>query len=93
MIAAGLTIALVDPVLEQMAASGVVFRPLAGRGVFTETGVIYRRSDASAILASFLHEVRATPHQNVASTAVAPIPKRNNAPRSRGAARGAKKRK
>jgi DNA-binding transcriptional LysR family regulator len=60
MIAAGLTIALVDPSLRQMAASGVVFRALAGQGIFTETGVIYRRNDPSPILASFLHELRAT---------------------------------
>ena len=75
MIAAGLTIALVDPVLQQMSTSGVVFRPLAGRGVFTETGVIYRRADGSPILASFLHELKATPRRRTASAAVAPIPK------------------
>jgi len=63
MVAAGLTIALVDPVLEQMSASAVVFRPLAGPGVFTERGVIYRRDDPSPILASFLEQVRATPHE------------------------------
>jgi DNA-binding transcriptional LysR family regulator len=61
MVAAGLTIALVDPVLEQMSASDVVFRPLGGPGVFTERGVIYRRGDVSPILTSFLLEVRATP--------------------------------
>jgi DNA-binding transcriptional LysR family regulator len=71
MIAAGLTIALVDPVLEQMSASAVVFRPLAGSGAFTERGVIYRRADASPILASFLHEVRATPRERTSSAAVA----------------------
>jgi DNA-binding transcriptional LysR family regulator len=60
MIAAGLTIALVDPSLRQMAAPGVVFRALSGPGIFTETGVIYRRNDPSPILASFLHELRAT---------------------------------
>jgi DNA-binding transcriptional LysR family regulator len=60
MIAAGLTIALVDPALRQMSAPGVVFRDLAGQGVFTETGVIYRRKDPSPILASFLQELRAT---------------------------------
>jgi DNA-binding transcriptional LysR family regulator len=70
MIAAGLAIALVDPVLEQMSASAVVFRPLAGRGVFAERGVIYRRADASPILASFLHEVRATPRERTSSAAV-----------------------
>ena len=60
MVAAGLAIALVDPVLEQISASGVVFCPVADRATFTERGVIYRRADASSILASFLHEVRAT---------------------------------
>ena len=60
MIAAGLTIALVDPSLRQMAAPGVVFRNLAGQGIYTETGVIYRRNDPSPILASFLQELRAT---------------------------------
>jgi DNA-binding transcriptional LysR family regulator len=69
MIAAGLTIALVDPVLEQMAAPRVVFRQLAGRGVFTETGVLYRRADASPILASFLQEVRTTPRERMSSMA------------------------
>jgi DNA-binding transcriptional LysR family regulator len=88
MIAAGLTIALVDPVLQQMAAPGVVFRPLAGRGVFTETGVIYRRDDPSPILASFLHELRATPRQSPSSAAVATAPK-TKAP-TRRAARGLK---
>jgi DNA-binding transcriptional LysR family regulator len=90
MIAAGLTIALVDPALQQMAAPGVVFRPLAGRGVFTETGVIYRRADPSPILASFLHELRATPRQRTDSAAAAPIRKREKKSGSRAAARGAK---
>ncbi|HEX7254066.1 MAG TPA: LysR substrate-binding domain-containing protein [Thermoanaerobaculia bacterium] len=71
MIAAGLTIGLVDPALQQAAASGVVFRPLAGRGVFTETGVIYRRADPSPILASFLQEVRTTPRERTSSAVVA----------------------
>ncbi len=87
MVAASLTIALVDPALQQMAAPGVVFRLLAGRGVFTETGVIYRRADPSPILASFLHELRATPRQRTASAAVAPIPKKR-VPSRRAVARG-----
>lgn len=61
MIAAGLTIALVDPVLQQVTTSGVVFRNLAGAGVFTETGVVYRKDDPSPILESFLHQLRAAP--------------------------------
>ena len=61
MIAAGLTIGLVDPVLQQVAASGVVFRHLAGAGVFTETGVVYRKGDPSPILESFLHQLKAAP--------------------------------
>jgi DNA-binding transcriptional LysR family regulator len=72
MIAAGLTIALVDPSLRQMAAPGVVFRALAGQGVFTETGVIYRRDDPSPILASFLHELRATIRRRTSAPAAAP---------------------
>ena len=94
MVAAGLTIALVDPALEQMAAPGVVFRPLAGRGAFAERGVIYRRADASPILASFLHEVRATPRQRPGLTAVAPLPKKKASGRAaagrRAAVRGRK---
>ena len=61
MIAAGLTIGLVDPALQQITASGVVFRHLAGPGVFTETGVVYRKGDPSPILESFLHELRTAP--------------------------------
>ncbi len=79
MIAAGLTIALVDPALQQMAASGVAFRPLAGCGVFTETGVIYRRADPSPILESFLQELRAAPRQSTSSTTVVSVPKKNQA--------------
>jgi hypothetical protein len=75
--------------LQQMAAPGVVFRPLAGRGAFTERGVIYRRADASPILASFLHEVRATPRQSQGSAAVVPVPK-EKVPGRRAAARGRK---
>lgn len=89
MIAAGLTIALVDPALMPMAPSGVVFRPLEGPGVFTETGVIYRRADPSPILASFLHELKATPGQRTGSAAAAAIQKRKKASGSRAAARGA----
>ena len=58
MVAAGLTVALVDPAIKQRATPGVVFRPIDDRGVFTESGVIYRREDPSPLLASFLHEVR-----------------------------------
>jgi DNA-binding transcriptional LysR family regulator len=87
MIAAGLTIALVDPALQQMSAAGVVFRPLAGPGVFTETGVVYRQADKSPILASFLHELRAATRKAEGSeTALRGTKKR---PRV-GAARGRK---
>ncbi len=71
MIAAGLTIALVDPALRQMASPGVVFRPLAGEGIFTESGVIYRRNDPSPILASFLRELRATIPRKASAPAAA----------------------
>ena len=63
MVAAGLTVALVDPAIKQRAIPGVVFRPIADHGVFTESGVIYRREDLSPLLATFLHEVRLTPRR------------------------------
>jgi len=65
MVAAGLTVALVDSALKQRAIPGVVFRPIGDRGVFTESGVIYRREDPSPLLASFLHEVRLTPRKRM----------------------------
>lgn len=67
MVAAGLTVALVDPAIKQRAMPGVVFRPIADRGVFIECGVIYRREDPSPLLASFLHEVRLTPRRRAES--------------------------
>lgn len=72
MIAAGLTIALVDPGLRQMATAGVVFRALADPGIFTETGVIHRRNDPSPILASFLDELRTTIRLPASAPAAAP---------------------
>ena len=63
MVAAGLTIALVDPAIKHRAIPGVVFRPIADRGVFTESGVIYRSEAPSPLLESFLHEVRLTPRR------------------------------
>jgi DNA-binding transcriptional LysR family regulator len=83
MIAAGLTIALVDPALEQMAAPGlgVAFRPLAGPGAFTESGVIHRREDPSPILATFLDQLRATPRRRPDSEVVAPAPRKGRSPR------------
>ena len=70
MVAAGLTVALVDPAIKQRAMPGVVFRPIGDRGVFTESGVIYRQDDTSPLLASFLHEVRLTPRRRDESGAV-----------------------
>jgi len=67
MVAAGLTVALVDPAIKQRVMGGVVFRPIADRGVFIESGVIYRREDPSPLLASFLHEVRITPRRRAES--------------------------
>jgi hypothetical protein len=67
MVAAGLTVALVDPAIKHRAIPGVVFRPIGDRGVFTESGVIYRREDPSPLLASFLHEVRLTPRRRAES--------------------------
>lgn len=56
MVAAGLTIALVDPAT-QLPMPGVVFRDLK-RPLFTELGVVYRRGDASPLLEGFLRKVR-----------------------------------
>ena len=61
MVAAGLTIALVDPAIQLRAMPGVVFLPIVDQEVFIESGVIYRRDDPSPLLASFLQEVRLTP--------------------------------
>ncbi len=89
MVAAGLTVALVDPAIKQRATPGVVFRPIDDRGVATESGVIYRQDDPSPLLASFLHEVRLTPRRRAESEtgvreerAVVPKP-RNSAIRAR----------
>ncbi|HWC65944.1 MAG TPA: LysR substrate-binding domain-containing protein [Thermoanaerobaculia bacterium] len=90
MVAAGLTIALVDPVLEQMSASPVVFRPLAGPGIFTERGIIFRRGDASPLLASFLEEVRATSGEREIRKAVVTAAKRKSPRAAKGRA-GAKR--
>jgi len=81
MIATGLAIAFVDSVLEQMSASAVVFH-LEGRGAFAERGIIYPRADASPILASFLHEVRAAPRERTSSAAAASKTKRGRAARN-----------
>ena len=67
MVAAGLTVALVDPAIKQRAMSGVVFRPIADQGVYTESGVIYQGEDPSPLLASFLHEIRLTPRKRAQS--------------------------
>ncbi len=75
MVAAGLTVALVDPAIKLRAMPGVVFRPIADQGVFTESGVIYRREDPSPLLASFLHEVRLTPRRRADSETA--VEKRN----------------
>jgi DNA-binding transcriptional LysR family regulator len=63
MVAAGLTVALVDPAIQLRAMPGVVFRPIEDHEVFTESGVIYRYDDPSPLLASFLQEVRLTPRR------------------------------
>jgi len=56
MVAAGLTIALVDPGT-RLPTPGVVFRPLA-RPIFVELGVVYRQEDSSPLLTHFLGSVR-----------------------------------
>ena len=58
MVAAGLTIALVEPE-SQLTTPGVVFRDLL-KPIFIELGVIYRAGDSSPLLASFLGLVRET---------------------------------
>jgi DNA-binding transcriptional LysR family regulator len=97
MVGAGLTIALVDPAIEQRASPGVVFLPIEDPGVFTESGVIYRLDDLSPLLASFLHEVRLTPRRRPHGAPGAPrtptrAPKRQGArPRGKRIRRAAKK--
>lgn len=97
MVAAGLTIALVDPAIQQRATPGVVFRPIEDPGVFTESGVIYRRDDPSPLLASFLHEVRLTPRRQphgeaeVQRMSTRPSKRRAIRPRTRPTSRGTKK--
>jgi DNA-binding transcriptional LysR family regulator len=59
MVAAGLTIALVDPATRDLAPRGVRFFSLPDSDAVSESGVIYRRDDPSPALAAFLEEVRA----------------------------------
>jgi DNA-binding transcriptional LysR family regulator len=89
MVASGLTIALVDPALQQTAAPGVVFLPLAGPGIFTETGIVYRKNDPSPILSLFLDEVREAFRHTEDAAVEASIPKRSK-PRRRITARAGK---
>ena len=56
MVAAGLTIALVDPGT-QFPTSGIVFRDLESP-LFMELGVVYRKDDPSPLLAHLLETVR-----------------------------------
>ena len=58
MVAAGLTIALVDPATRDIAPKGVRFFSLPDAEGISESGVIYRRDDPSPALAAFLEEVR-----------------------------------
>ncbi len=78
MVAAGLTIALVEPAMRQMHAHGVVFRPLVGPAVFIEKGFICRRGEGTTILAALLHEMKqildeanALPRESAVSAAAA----------------------
>ena len=98
MVAAGLTIALVDPAIQQRATPGVVFRPIEDHGVFTESGVIYRQGDTSPLLASLLQEIRLTPRRRPNTEAAdpkTPSPSRRRAvkPRARRTGRSAKKKR
>ncbi len=58
MVAAGLTIALVDPATRDIAPKGVRFFSLPEAEGISDWGVVYRRSDGSPALAAFLEEVR-----------------------------------
>jgi DNA-binding transcriptional LysR family regulator len=88
MVSAGLTIALVDPAIKHRAPAGVVFRPIADRGVFTASGVVYRRDDPSPLLASFLHEVRLVPRRRSTETTRAVAFKPRRAPARARAGKG-----
>jgi DNA-binding transcriptional LysR family regulator len=58
MVAANLTIALVEPAMRQMGAQGVIFRPIVSPAFFIEKGFICRRGDHTPILGAFLDEMR-----------------------------------
>lgn len=58
MVAAGLTIALVDPATRDIAPKGVRFFSLPDAEGISDWGVVYRRNDRSPALAAFLAEVR-----------------------------------
>jgi len=58
MVAAGLTIALVDPATRDIAPKGVRFFSLPDSEGISESGVVYRQNDPSPALAAFLEEVR-----------------------------------
>jgi DNA-binding transcriptional LysR family regulator len=58
MVAAGLTIALVDPATRDIAPPGVRFFSPSDPQAFSESGVIYRKNDPSPALTAFLEEVR-----------------------------------
>jgi DNA-binding transcriptional LysR family regulator len=58
MVAAGLTIALVDPATRDIAPKGVRFFSLPDSEGISESGVIYRQNDPSPALAAFLEEAR-----------------------------------
>jgi DNA-binding transcriptional LysR family regulator len=59
MVAAGLTIALVDPATRDIAPEGVRFFSLPGAEGISDWGVVYRRDDSSPAVMAFLEEVRA----------------------------------
>jgi DNA-binding transcriptional LysR family regulator len=58
MVAAGLTIALVDPATRDIAPKGVRFFSLPGAEGISDWGVVYRRDDSSPAVKAFLEEVR-----------------------------------
>lgn len=58
MVAAELTIALVDPPTRDIAPKGVRFFSMSGDRGISDWGVVYRRNDSSPAVTAFLEEVR-----------------------------------
>ncbi len=59
LVSAGMGIALVPRSLRHLRRTGVAYRPLAGDQRSIETGLVWRRSEVSPVLAAFIDIVRA----------------------------------